>query len=306
MARKQVHRCSCIGEEVDRFLAGLQKRRYSRQTLATYAYALESFDCFLIAQNIERLQDVRPDHLEQYQVHLLERKLSANTRELFLRTLRQFSVWLAEAGLVFSNPAAELALPRPTRSLQPIPTQAEVKRLLHQPDVSQPGGLRDRALLETGYSCGLRLAELQGLNLFDIDAGQSVVRIQGKGSKERIVPLTSSAIRWVQTYLRHGRPRLLGKDHGEDALWLARGGRRLGRERIQQIPAKHARAAGIRTPMSVHALRRACATHMLENGAHPVQLQLFLGHSSARTLSQYLQVSLRDMKKMHAKTKPGR
>jgi integrase/recombinase XerD len=287
------------------YLAALRARRLSPKTLLCYGHALNSFGRFLKGRKVRRLQDVTAADLQAWRQSLTDRNLAPPSMEAYLRAVRQFFDWLEAGQRLFINPAAGLVIPRPPRKLQPVPTEEEMQRFLSQPDTRTPHGLRDRALLETAYATGARREEMARLPVSALDLDNNCLRLYGKGSRERVVPLGTQAIHWLRCYLAEARPRLLRPDPDEPALWLNGAGRRLGYFGFQRMVWRYARAAGLATPLTFHGLRRACATHMLRHGAHPAQLQLLLGHSSLKTLGQYLRVSIADLQQAHAQTPPG-
>jgi integrase/recombinase XerD len=177
--------------------------------------------------------------------------------------------------------------------------------LLRQPDISTPLGVRDRAFIEVAYSTGARRAELTGLTIHDLNLDAGLLRLMGKGRKERMVPLGRQAVQWLHTYLSDIRPRLARGRLDEDWLWLGQEGKPIQAAGLRMMLRVHSIRAGLK-PVSVHALRRACVTHMLRNGAHPVQIQTLLGHADLTSLSQYLRLTIRDIRKMHAASKVGR
>jgi len=300
------HNESVITELIAQYLADLRRRNYSPRTVEAAAKALSYVTATFAAAGVEKPQEATHEHLDAFSLALRERGLSPATVEQYTRNVRRFFGWLEERQLLFENPAAGWIIPRPERRLMPVPSVAEIKRLLAEPNVGRPVGLRDRAIIETVYSTGARLEELAGLAVFDPDVTEGRLRIMGKGRKERVVPLGKHAAHWLKQYLLHGRPPLV-KGHSEhDRLWVGQCGRALSAAAIRLRVRTHARAAGIETPLSPHSLRRACATHMLRNGAHPVQIQMLLGHADLQSLSQYLRVSITDLKKMHAKSKVGK
>jgi integrase/recombinase XerD len=243
--------------------------------------------------------------LEQYRLLLVEKPYAAPTQELYLRCVRDFFRHLERTQRLFANPAADIVIHKPGRALQPVPTEADVRKLLAQPDTTTPAGVRDRAYLEMFYSTGIRLEELVGLDLADPILKQGRLRVFGKGRKERVVPLGKHALAWLRQYLKDVRPAFQ-KDPDEQALWIGpRAGRRMQAVQIQQDLQRYSRQARLAISISPHALRRACATHMLRNGAHPVQIQMLLGHVTLHNLSQYLRVTVTDMAKMHRRSKPG-
>lgn len=294
-------------DELQAFLQKHKRRDYSPKTLDIYRRSLREFLSFLAASGLLRVQDATAETLEDYRRHLVRREFAERSVDTYLRSVRQFFRFLEDTGRVFVNPAAGLVLPRIHRHLQPVPTPAEMRKLLAAPDVTKSSGVRDRAILEVAYSTGVRLGELHRMNVVDPDYDQGLVRVTGKGRKERTLPLGKQALFWLRQYVKEQRPRLLKRgDPDETALWINKDGGKLSTIRLQQIARDYAKAAGVRTRVSPHAIRRACATHMLQNDAHPVQLQMLLGHSTLRTLSQYLKVTIRDLKKAHRHTNPGR
>jgi len=285
------------------YLDGLKRRGYSARTLKTYAYALDELLSFFQPQAL-RLQDITAEGIESYRLHLVERGLSPATQELFLRAARGLFNWMEESGRLFLNPCRELVVRRPARRLLHVPTEDDVKTLLAQPDVDTPIGLRDRTMMEVAYSCGLRNEELVRLNVPDPDLATARLRVMGKGSKERVVPLGRHAVHWLRQYLDGAREQLLD-DTDEPALWINRFGDRFTSIGLRHMVRRYAFEAGL-NGITPHGLRRACATHMLRRGAHPIQIQLLLGHADMKSLSQYLRVSIKDLIEMHRKSKPGR
>lgn len=292
--------------ELDAYLDHLRRKKYSERTLTVYDYALEQLLLFLAASGVERLQDTRREHLDGYRLHLVERKLTESSLEIFLRSARQFFNWLEDRQAIFDNPARGLIVPKPVRPLLPAPSEEEMTKLLAQPDVSMPTGIRDRALLETVYCCGLRREETIRLTIFDPDLSGQTLRVLGKGRKERVLPLGRHAVKWLKTYLHDARPKLVGAQPDLEALWIDKDGKAMTGNAYAQQLKRYAEQARLKTPLSPHAIRRACATHMLQHGAHPVQIQMLLGHAGMKHLGQYLRVSIRDLKKAHTRCNPGK
>jgi integrase/recombinase XerD len=176
--------------------------------------------------------------------------------------------------------------------------------MLDRIDTSEPRGIRDRAILETAYSTAVRRSELMGMNLGDLDLENGTIRVMGKGQRERMVPLGKQAVLWIRRYLDEVRPN--GGDGSGVALWLGPRGTRLTAAAVQMaLRMLWLKSGGTQKPIGLHCLRRACATHMLRNGAHPVEIQMLLGHSCLNHLRQYLQVSITDLQAAHAGSKPG-
>lgn len=264
---------------------------------------------WLAEKGDRRLADVTEKDIRSFLAGQRQR-LSAASLASLATQLRRFLQYLEATQRIFVNPMSKWILRKVPIRMQAVPTEAEVRRLLEAPDAATPQGIRDRALMETVYSTGVRLSELLGLSVRDPDLDKGVVRVLGKGRKERVVPLGRHAGAWLRRYLQSARAALLAprKDahHEEQAMWLNKYGRPLGMKMVELLCAKYAHAVGIATPITPHALRRACATHLLRNGAHPVEIQTLLGHATLDTLGHYLHVNLPDLKRMHARSKIGR
>lgn len=213
--------------------------------------------------------------------------------------------FLEEGRFIFFNPADQLTIPRANRHLQPVPTQKEMEQLLSMPDTTTVFGVRDRAILEVMYTTGVRRGELLSMRTQDVNFERGRIRVFGKGRKERMVPLGKHARRWLKEYINDARQKLIANKEDLAELWLTKDGRAISGTRVDQMIRAYVQEAGILKSISAHSLRRACATHMLMNGAHPVQLQMLLGHASLKSLSQYLQIRITDMIKTHKKTRPG-
>ena len=287
------------------YLSGLACVNRSPKTRRLYRYALEKFVSFCVAERVTRLCDVTPEHLEAFRLRRLSGGYAPATEEAVMRAVRRFFAWLEKTGAVFSNPCRDLIITRPERKLLYVPDEEEIARLLEQPDAESPVGLRDQALLETAYSTGARLAELSALNRSDADLANGLLRLSGKGGKTRMVPLGRESVTRIKTYLREGRPALL-KGRTSEALWINQRSARLEGPGIEDLVKKYAHQSGIPSPLTPHGLRRACATHLLQHGAHPAHIQLLLGHATLDTLGQYLRLTVTDLKKMHAASRPGK
>ena len=289
---------------IDKFIDSLTARNYSYKSINSYRNALDRLIDYLELQEVFRVQDVTLNHLESYRLSLIDRELSNATQYLYLRCARFFFGYLEETHQVFINPALNLVIPKYKRKLQQVPSVDDIKRLLDQPDITTPTGIRDKAFLETVYSCGLRREEAVFVNLSDPDLKQGLLKVNGKGDKERVLPIGDIAKYWIEKYLIDARPQLL-KNPKEEALWLSERGLRLSYSTVDKLVTRYALSAGITSQFSTHSLRRACATHMLNNGAHPLDIQMLLGHSELKSLSQYLKVTIKDMKAMHERSRPG-
>jgi integrase/recombinase XerD len=288
------------------FLAYLElERGLSQNTLQAYRSDLLQFGEFLSARGIDALQAQHGD-LARYLAELANppahegaspQPVSAATLRRKAACLRSFYRHLRREEAIAHDPTAELRGPPRTQRLPVALSRGEVGKLLDSPCGTDPRALRDRALLELMYACGLRASETVGMDLADIDLQEGVLRARGKGSKERLVPVGSQAVAAVEAYLGRGRPALVGIQV-QSALFLNSRGGRLTRQGLYKIVQAHARRAGLAEKMSPHTLRHTFATHLLAGGCDLRALQEMLGHSDLATTQVYTHLSgehLRDV-----------
>mgnify|MGYP001607227811 CR=1 FL=1 len=205
--------------------------------------------------------------------------------------------------LIVSDPTAQVDAPRLGQGLPRTPTEEQVEALLRAPETSGPLGLRDRAMLETLYATGLRVSELVGLRISQLNIGAGLVRIIGKGDRERLVPLGEEALAWLSRFLSLERPALLrGRD--SDAVFPTARGAPMTRQAFWHNLRRYARKAGIAQPLSPHSLRHAFATHLLNHGADLRVVQMLLGHADLSTTQIYTQVARERLKGLHARHHP--
>jgi len=217
--------------------------------------------------------------------------------------LRSFYRHLRREGLLEDDPTVHLRAPRQSRKLPQVLSRDEVARLLEQPAGTEPPALRDRALLEVMYACGLRASEATGLEIGDVDLEEGILRARGKGSKERLVPIGSSAGRALAVYVQRGRPQLVG-DRLEPRLFLNHRGAGLTRQGLYKIVQRHARSAGLASKMSPHTLRHTFATHLLAGGCDLRSLQEMLGHADIATTQLYTHLSADRLKDVYFDAHP--
>jgi integrase/recombinase XerD len=229
--------------------------------------------------------------------------VTAATIQRKVACLRSFYRHLRRQDLIEEDPTIHLRAPKQGRKLPQVLTRDEVARLLEQPRGTEPAALRDRALLELMYACGLRASEAIGLEVGDVDLETGVLRARGKGSKERLVPIGSTASRALVAYLSRGRPRLVG-DRMEAVLFVNHRGTRLTRQGLYKIVQRHARAAGLAGKMSPHTLRHTFATHLLAGGCDLRSLQEMLGHADIATTQVYTHLSAERLKDVYFEAHP--
>ena len=231
--------------------------------------------------------------------------LAASTQYGALVVVRQLFRWLSRQAVLLANPASELQLPKlPQRLPQAVLSPEEVESVLAVPEVSTPAGLRDRAMLELLYSTGVRRMELVGLRLFDVDARGTVWVRQGKGRKDRVVPVGERALAWVRRYVDDARPKL-AVAHDDGFLFLGDAGEVLHVDYLTQLVRRYLLAAGIEKPGACHLFRHSMATAMLEGGADVRFVQEMLGHASLETTQLYTRVTIDKLKAVHAATHPA-
>jgi integrase/recombinase XerD len=284
------------------FLAALElERGLSRNTLEAYRSDLQQFGVFLSARGRDPLQ-VTPADLAAFVSELADgregrRPLAPATLQRKIACLRSFYRHLRREQIIDHDPTTELRPPRSRGRLPKVLTRDEVNRLLAQPTGTSPAALRDRALLETMYACGLRASEAITLELSELDLEAGILRARGKGSKERLVPIGSKAIETLGAYLTRARPHLVGL-RDEPRVFVNLRGTGLSRQGLYRIVQGHARTAGLASRMSPHTLRHTFATHLLAGGCDLRSLQEMLGHADIGTTQIYTHLSaerLRDV-----------
>lgn len=288
----------------DLFLDFLRTERgLSRNTLDAYGRDLQEYAEFLSSRGVSRPDAVTPEAVAEHQAALRGRGLSHRSAARHLASVRGFHLFLLRERHATVDPTEALEAPRIKRRLPVILTLGEVERLLAAPDPSSPSGLRDRAMLETLYATGLRVSELCGLAIDDVNLRDGFLLARGKGSKERIVPLGAMAIDRLEAWLAAGRAALL-KGRRSRHLFIGPKGMKLTRQGFWKLLRRHARQARIDKPVSPHKLRHSFATHLLERGADLRSVQAMLGHSDIATTQIYTQVDRTRARKVYDKAHP--
>jgi integrase/recombinase XerD len=290
------------------FLAYLEfERGLSRNTLEAYRSDLLRYGRFLAERGVSAIEAERAD-VADFLTALATgsagaRPASPATIHRKSACLRSFYRHLRRDGLRDSDPTAALSAPRRSRKLPHVLTCGEVERLLAQPKGTEPAALRDRALLELMYACGLRASEAIGLELMDVDLHEGVLRARGKGSKERVVPIGQAALRALRIYLERGRPALV-KGGNEAHLFVNFRGNQLTRQGLYKIVRRHAVTAGLADRMSPHTLRHTFATHLLAGGCDLRSVQEMLGHADVSTTQLYTHLSSERLKDVYFRAHP--
>ncbi len=290
-----------IEDIISAFLDGLwMERGVSDNTLAAYRTDLMHFAKWL-SQHGEGLETAGDSHIRlylgtlgQYSTRTLARRLSS---------IRNFYSYMLREGRLTVNPSTRVEAPRLGRPLPKSLTEEEVESLLAAPDTETLLGLRDRTMLEVLYATGLRVSELVGLSLTQLNLRQGLVRVTGKGNKERLVPLGAESLDWLQRYLQNGRPDLVANS-GSEAVFPNRRGTQMTRQAFWHVIKRYAGLAGITKPLSPHVLRHAFATHLLNHGADLRAVQMLLGHTDISTTQIYTHVARERLKGLHAAHHP--
>jgi integrase/recombinase XerD len=272
----------------------------SENTVAAYRRDLEKFEAFAKKRKLS-VESVSRDDLVDFLAGLYRQNLESRTVARHLVTLRNFFRFEQTQEVIASDPAINLESPKIRRNLPGYLRLEEVEKLLEQPDAKTPTGVRDRAMLEVLYSTGLRVSELIGLGVSDLDNKVGCIRCTGKGDKERIVPVGRKALGTVEKYLRDGRPELVrqAKAAASPALFVNRRGVALSRVGVWKILSAYGRKAGLRVPLTPHMLRHSFATHLLERGADLRSVQLMLGHADISTTQIYTHVVEERLKQIY-------
>jgi integrase/recombinase XerD len=285
------------------FLAYLEfERGLSRNTLDAYRSDLLQYGRFLEERELSAL-DAQPSDIADFLESLARAGSSPATIHRKSACLRSFYRHLRRDGLLERDPTATLSTPRRSRKLPQVLTRGEVEKLLSQPSGTEPAALRDRALLELMYACGLRASEAIGLELMDVDMQEAVLRARGKGSKERVVPIGQAALKALRIYLERGRPALV-KGGPEAHLFVNFRGGQLTRQGLYKIVRRHALTAGLADRMSPHTLRHTFATHLLAGGCDLRSVQEMLGHADVATTQLYTHLSSERLKDVYFRAHP--
>ncbi|WP_409526533.1 site-specific tyrosine recombinase XerD [Nitrincola sp. MINF-07-Sa-05] len=274
----------------------------SDNSIVAYRKDLNHFAAWLGEQRSSLLQANR-QHLQSHLAWRMQARLKSASTARLLSCLRGFYRFALREGLVEQDPTLNIDSPRRGRPLPKTLSESDVESLLSAPDVSDTLGLRDRTMLELLYAAGLRITELVTLELEQLNLRQGVIRIIGKGDKERLVPVGDEALAWIQQYMKQSRPLLLGSVRSE-VLFPSRRGQMMTRQTFWHRIKRHAQTAGVDKPLSPHVLRHAFATHLLNHGADLRVVQLLLGHADLSTTQIYTHVATQRLQDLHQQHHP--
>lgn len=290
--------------EVERFVDSLwMERGLSDNTLAAYRRDLSLFAAWLIDRHSTSIVSADPGHIQSFLGFKLGQGASPRSSARFLSALRSFYRWAVREGLVAEDPTLRIESPRQGRPLPKSLSEADIERLLDAPDLDHPIEFRDRTMLELLYACGLRVSELVSLRVDQVGFNQGIVRVLGKGGKERLVPMGEEALDWLQRYMQGARFDLL-RGRASDVLFPSNRTRAMTRQTFWYRIKIYAERADIKGHLSPHTLRHAFATHLLNHGADLRVVQMLLGHSDLSTTQIYTHVARQRMQELHAKHHP--
>ena len=317
MARVEKHKAQAPAKTplealMHEHLKALQVLNYSEYTVRGRAGHIQFFLDWLKERGVTEPAEVTRPVLERYQRHLFHYRkangepLSFRSQHARLVPLRVWFRWMTRQNHILHNPASEIELPRLGRALpKNIFSAAEVERIMMQPEIEEPIGLRDRALLEVLYSTGMRRLELVRLKLYDLSLDRGLILInQGKGHKDRYVPIGERAVLWLQKYIREGRPQL-ASEPDDMTVFLTAQGEPFSRDHLSFTVKERIEAAKLGKTGSCHLFRHTMATLMHENGADIRYIQQMLGHEDLKTTQIYTQVAIRTLQQIHAATHPA-
>lgn len=286
------------------YLAYLQlEKAVSGNTVESYAYDLERLRTYLAQQGVSEIGAVDADALSSHVRALMDLGFAVSSVQRTLSSLRGYFGFLLGEGVISRDPTELLEGPRSGRYLPAVLTVDEIERIFDAVDLESRAGLRDRAMLETLYATGMRVSELCGFTVEQLLSEEGLVRVVGKGSKERLVPIGAIALDWIDQYWTTERPRF-SRPSTDSTVFINQRGTSLSRMGVWKIIQKHVSTAGVKTHVSPHTFRHSCATHLLEGGADVRVVQEMLGHASIATTEIYTHVDREYLKSVHRSYHP--
>ena len=280
------------------------EKNLSKNTVASYKNDLSSFLRFLAELKIDDPSKIESRILLDFFSNLEKAGLTSSSAARYFSSLKGFLNYLFSNNYIKSNPIEKVNPPKLGKSLPGVLSFPEIDKILSMPDTSDTLGIRDKSILEVFYACGLRISELISLKLSDLFLSEDMIRVIGKGSKERIVPIGSSAIEWIQVYLTKSRPLLQKKMKSENYLFLNSRGTKLSRMGVWKLVDKYVKQAGIEKPAHPHTFRHSFATHLIEGGADLRAVQEMLGHADISTTQIYTHIDREFIKQVHKQFHP--
>ena len=273
----------------------------SQNTLNAYRQDLSNFSNWLNPVYLEKANKI---NLLDYLAYRLKQGYSSRSTARSLSSLRAFYAYLLSKSLIIENPTSKIQSPKLGHSLPKVLSEEDVEKLINAPNTKEAIGLRDRAMLELLYACGLRISELINLDVLNLNIRQGVAKVLGKGGKERLVPIGDQALDWISHYLTYGREQLIIDNKKSPYLFLSNRGTGMTRQAFWYRIKLYANKSGVDRSLSPHTLRHAFATHLINHGADLRTVQLLLGHTSLSTTQIYTEVARHRMKELHREHHP--
>lgn len=280
------------------------EKNLSENTINSYKSDLTSFLNFITQSGIDDLSDIKTTHITSFFKLLKEAGLNETSAARYFSSLKGFFKYLYRNEYIKINPVERISPPKISRKLPEVLNVREINLILDQPNVKDTIGLRDKAILELFYACGTRISELINIKVNDLFLSEEVIRVFGKGSKERLIPIGSSAIKWIIKYLKKSRPLLVKNIKSENYLFLNQRGTKFSRMGIWKIVRQYVKKAGIEKNVHPHTFRHSFATHLIEGGADLRAVQEMLGHSDISTTQIYTHIDRDYIKLVHKKFHP--
>lgn len=280
------------------------EKNLSENTISSYKNDLSSFFHFLEENKITDPSEIKSSVIVDFFKKLEKVGLASSSAARYFSSLKGFLNYLLGNNYITNNPIEKVSAPKLEKNLPGVLSVSEIEKILSAPDTEGTLGIRDKTILEVFYACGLRISELLSLKLSDLFLNEEMIRVFGKGSKERVVPIGSSAINWIQIYLTKSRPLLQKKMKSENYLFLNIRGAKLSRMGVWKIVDRYVKEAGIEKPVHPHTFRHSFATHLIEGGADLRSVQEMLGHADISTTQIYTHIDREFIKQVHKQFHP--
>jgi len=280
------------------------EKNLSQNTVVSYKNDINAFISFLKDLSVYDPSNITSDHIRDFFKVIKEIGLSGSSSARYFSSLRGFFLYLLKNKYILKNPIEKINAPQTSKILPEVLNISEIEKILSAPKVEDKLGLRDKTILELFYACGTRVSELINLKVNDLFLDDEIIRVFGKGSKERLIPIGSSAIKWIGEYLKKSRPLLMKKSKSENNLFLNSRGTKLSRMGVWKIIDRYVKEAGIKKEVHPHTFRHSFATHLLEGGADLRAVQEMLGHADISTTQIYTHIDRDYIKQVHKQYHP--
>ncbi len=275
------------------------EKNASKNTISSYNLDITRYLDFLESKGVDNLEKIKESHVTGFLTMLRDLGLSSPSVSRNFSAVKSFHKFLNGEQLTKINPVQNIESPKLSKTLPDVLNQDEIEAILSQPNIIEPLGIRDKAILETMYATGIRVSELTSLKQSNVHASESIVRVFGKGSKERLVPIGRSALDWIQKYTSQVRKVLSANGSGQDVLFLNARGTPMSRMAVWNIVHQYTHKAGIKKDVHPHTFRHSFATHLLEGGADLRSVQEMLGHADITTTQIYTHIDREYLKEVH-------